>query len=917
MNKKSVESHIKIIKTAARNRNLAIFVGSGISHCSNPDQYPLWGYICDELKKDLETTESDYLKLAQLYQIEFKPLKAKERIKGFFPEIDIPCELQRKILDIEPHYLITTNWDKLFDNEINNNADIYDVVTNDRELVESVNNCKYIKMHGDFEHNNFVFTEDDYLNYSKNFPLIENYIKSILSTHVVLFLGYSFSDIDLKQIENWIQNNSKVTPPIYLAKFDYDIKDSEVKYLEKFRISILPIETNGNIDDDENKKKSMNDFLDVLLGVKNAEITEDPEEYIYERLKPLESYPVVLRRQIQNHLSNCGFEFDQYSRAILVFYKDILTTDYDESLRKIYAKFVTNLPDENCNISKTLNKIISIFKKADIHGILRNEKDDFDKQYYYSFDSENERYSKCNYLYSSSILDFDFEVKMENNQNPDDFLLNVIKLSALGKYEDAFIKNKSVLQLCKRNKDYKRLFISMFNYKFLLRQLKYGLYSVEEYRNHSNINLETEFDKLPKRIQIEIKDIIDFVNFNYLYREIFNVNESLNKVLEAVNTVKNGGFSFSNDAFKYPANHKNLIDYVINNNILIENYSEYQNVCKKYFEISVNRQCQKKVYTFNKYELYTAIKYFSNKNLQKVFNNLLEDKKWEGICISEDILNWMINTVFVNCIKYYSCNRFLGNSFEAYIENIIFILSMTKMPELELKTLLGYIKEFVEKANNTISTIQSINSFFGVQYNLYNTDIAKDNIYEIINTTLDKFVLGQCNSYEFISLSENRFHNLFGYLRKQGSLYNDAHRVKNTIASIEKLEHKDKIVFCMNLLFQLYQISTDEVKKIISDYVLDEQFEEININKDCLINYFMLNLSIQLLKIRNTSDDFIKNLQEFLRNFPKHTFSSYIYHIKNQVAIIFESDKRYADIKDILDKMIEQKESDFIIPSQL
>lgn len=41
---------------------------------------------------------------------------------------------------------------------------------------------------------------------------------------------------------------------------------------------------------------------------------------------------------------------------------------------------------------------------------------------------------------------------------------------------------------------------------------------------------------------------------------------------------------------------------------------------------------------------------------------------------------------------------------------------------------------------------------------------------------------------------------------------------------------------------------------------------------------------------------------------------------KNQVVfycIIFESDKRYADIKDILDKMIEQKESDFKIPSQL
>jgi len=60
-------------------------------------------------------------------------------------------------------------------------------------------------MHGDFNNHNIVFKEDDYLDYQYNFPLIENYIKSILSTHTVLFSGCSYNDINYKQIMKWLQ----------------------------------------------------------------------------------------------------------------------------------------------------------------------------------------------------------------------------------------------------------------------------------------------------------------------------------------------------------------------------------------------------------------------------------------------------------------------------------------------------------------------------------------------------------------------------------------------------------------------------------------------------------------------------------------------------------------------------------------
>ena len=54
----------------------------------------------------------------------------------------------------------------------------------------NINGNKYIlKLHGDIEHQNIVFKEEDYLNYSENFKLIETLLKSIFSMNTVVFIG--------------------------------------------------------------------------------------------------------------------------------------------------------------------------------------------------------------------------------------------------------------------------------------------------------------------------------------------------------------------------------------------------------------------------------------------------------------------------------------------------------------------------------------------------------------------------------------------------------------------------------------------------------------------------------------------------------------------------------------------------------
>lgn len=243
MNAEKNNEYFRIIKNALDEHKLAFFVGSGVSRASAPNNtYPLWPDILKRLQNGLVgCDDSDPLKIAQLYALKYGPLKLKEAVKGCFPQKDVPSDIQRSILELRPHCIITTNWDCLFENCVNEEINyIYDIVACDSELIESRNDNKIIKMHGDFHHNNYVFTEDDYLNYSRNFPLIENYIKSIVSTHTIVMIGYSFSDIDLKQIVNWFQNHSSVQPPIYMVVNKYD--EFLEKYLGKFGIITIVVE---------------------------------------------------------------------------------------------------------------------------------------------------------------------------------------------------------------------------------------------------------------------------------------------------------------------------------------------------------------------------------------------------------------------------------------------------------------------------------------------------------------------------------------------------------------------------------------------------------------------------------------------------------------------------------------------------
>lgn len=130
----------------------------------------------------------------------------------------------------------------MIEQQANQKGMFYDVVSKDSDLPYTPNNKMIIKKHGDFKNRNIVFKEDDYLSYSQNFKLIETYIKSLLSTHTILFVGYSLSDPDIQYIFQWVKDIlGNDLPRPYFLKIDKDneFDINEYQYYKNKGINIL------------------------------------------------------------------------------------------------------------------------------------------------------------------------------------------------------------------------------------------------------------------------------------------------------------------------------------------------------------------------------------------------------------------------------------------------------------------------------------------------------------------------------------------------------------------------------------------------------------------------------------------------------------------------------------------------------
>ena len=253
----------KIIAEARKDGQLVIFVGAGASISSG---MPTWSQAIRAIASHLgiDDKELNFLRIPQYYfnargKKEYTQLMRKIFRYGDFLQ---KHEIHDRIIEFNTHTIITTNYDSLIEKAAEDNSEVICVISKDADLPYRKGGKELLKIHGDFENDNFVLKEDDYLSYSRNFTLIENYVKSLIGTKVVLFVGYSFNDPDIKQIFSWSKDILHGDfQRAYLIESGKEYDSNEADYYENFGINVLYASLQLN----ENFKEKMVDYLKKAL----------------------------------------------------------------------------------------------------------------------------------------------------------------------------------------------------------------------------------------------------------------------------------------------------------------------------------------------------------------------------------------------------------------------------------------------------------------------------------------------------------------------------------------------------------------------------------------------------------------------------------------------------------------------------
>lgn len=338
---------VKRIQKARDNGNLVVFVGAGVSNNSG---VPLWGELIDKLKAkmNLEYDEKDDLIIPQLFFNERLPLEYHQQIQEILGHNKVkPNPINQAIIRLKANHIITTNYDNLFEQALEKESIKYSVVKKDSDLPHANTSNLLIKMHGDFDERNIVLKEDDYLNYEDNFPLISNFVKGVFSSKLVLFIGFSFNDNNLKYIFERIRNVLKDDfQPAYLFTLD-NLSNQKKQYLKNK--GILTLEYNKKIsqfllDIDEYSN-------DVTIGNKTLNF-----------VKFVENYSPFRSRVQQKHIVDQIYESLNRFDPLLIIPPKIIAKLHPFNTIESYRNFSQEPRKESFNLKINNENIIRFIK---------------------------------------------------------------------------------------------------------------------------------------------------------------------------------------------------------------------------------------------------------------------------------------------------------------------------------------------------------------------------------------------------------------------------------------------------------------------------------------------------------------------------------------------------------------------------
>jgi len=771
------------------NSKLAIFVGSGVSICSG---FPSWNDVIKQFSEPLGLskeilTNKELMEIPDKYHHKYKDYEFKKLLKDIFDISPTSITLQEKILQINPYHIITTNWDNLLEQAMINIPDrYYDIVHNDNDLSKVANDKLIINMNGslsklDDNNNAIVMKESEYLAYSDNFPLIENYVKSIFSTKRVLFIGYSLSDHTVQQIIHWVKNKTLNHIFPYLV-VDGSYNETDFSFYKEKGIFLLYFDEILEFLGKETNVsyfEKYNSFLDLIIERKTyTNKSFSIIDRVYDVLKEQEEVSFLS----PDILIDIGKETFDISLSYGVFgdrtlYIDRLSNELKDNLSSLFIRVnrLSNIlkakPKYKLKLDDKSIFILEVLSSSNINALSLgyDRKNQCILTLLYDVFLKND-----NFDLFQKLLDYDFNELLQYSnkslisdvKNADIHQLQLLKAFALyklSKYEEAIIILQNTLKNSYLNKDFFIYFITKVNLKHLCQFKKFLLddeNSVKDFCENYKIDdrqIEQEIYNLP--IKYKKNHILKIVNFDYFYKPFFDIQDLYDKNLETKDTFKNGGSSLNNA-------HNEIYNKVLNvfmtinfNFITIDKYGNIKKIYAKSFQaliynysiVDSNSKQERKNLVFpvsqnkelNQFIFYLGINGFAKFEKLSIFlkEELYDDKNKEYNHLKFMDIDNIVNVMLPNIQKL---NQ--GNSKKSEIQllNGLTILSWSELTNEHIETILNLFMKLIQSLTDW-GEYDVIRLFLANKFN----DIKSENL-KILENILENFIIKFITGYSFV-----------------------------------------------------------------------------------------------------------------------------------------------------------------------
>lgn len=758
-------SNILRIQEASKQDRLVIFVGAGVSANSG---VPMWGSLIDALRNELPESlkdEKDDLKIAQLYKDSRGHKEYIEKVKEslMFGKIS-PNPIHNIILDLKPCHIITTNYDDLIEQAVTQKYQQYYVVRKDEDLPYTQYQNTLIKMHGDFETGNIVLTESDYYNYPKKFPLIRAYVQSIFASKLILFIGFSFNDMNLKMILSDIDYILKENMQRVYFLTNKCVDSIQRTYYENKGINIVSLP----LDDVERSLREQSIKVNDLGLVLKPGITLYKQLYLVKNFKKEKD----LINYICGYVDSCKDEIRVFGDGLgyIIPKEEQSSWNYHSSGLQINSPYIKNVKEQLKTFSgrrkfiiQYKDLILEIRKQAYINRVFSIDGLRLINKKFYRNIYEYFPCSSTDYFYELDYINLSDRMKKIRSggykSNISDLELPFI-LYRLGEYYQAYLIYKELASVTWKNKKYILYFICMYN----IYSIRYGIRNqLEKRRDIDSLSILEEIEKfdLPSilnklPIDIAIKHIFeDLLSYHFHGSKLVDAEKLKEDISNQRKSAENGGCSSNSFIYLLESKFYQEFDFCNENCIICDNnsyikslyYNVASGVLNSHVTLSNKRKYmfQTKVEKLSKEHLLLLIFHIENKELL----NIIKQYDIKQITLSKDGIDYLhclvtnLNKSIISSgyVNYIVINQ---NLLRNIVQNIISIANRVGNNELQIANIYVFL--------NYVWDVSLLLSPFSFELRML-VDKIKPNI-DSAKLLINKFVF---NNYRHWSINQPIF----------------------------------------------------------------------------------------------------------------------------------------------------------------